>query len=80
MQGNSGKVPIIARSFDTGLNVDQEVRPTKNTTVAKEEDKDLQSDREILESIKPEYFKENEFDPILYELEVSTTIALVLLI
>lgn len=35
-----------------------------------EDEKDAQSDREILESIHPDYFQGDDFDPCLYELKV----------
>lgn len=44
--------------------------PKHQHFVGIEDSKNIQSDREILESIQPEYFQEEGFDPSLFELKV----------
>lgn len=46
-------------------------KPDELNKISNEENKDAQSDREILESIEEDYFKDVSFDPSLYELKVT---------
>ncbi|XP_054267533.1 syndetin-like [Macrosteles quadrilineatus] len=66
-QSNPGKVPIVARSFET--NHSKPDATEDKPTVTLEDNKNAPSDSEILETIQPEYFQENEFDSSLFELK-----------
>jgi hypothetical protein len=74
-QSNPGKIPIVARSFENETNQNQPDEPEEKTAAAVVDgNKDAQSDREILESIQPEYFQESGFDPSLFELKVPCSL------
>lgn len=71
-QGNTGKIPIVGSSndgIDTGQNIGGNPSETSNT-VKEDKEKDNQSDRDVLESIEPDYFKGEDFDPCGHELKV----------
>ncbi|XP_046674194.1 syndetin [Homalodisca vitripennis] len=68
-QGNPGKVPIVGGKFDSDSRTAQADKSEEIAFGQNEDNKDTQSDRDILESILPDYYQEEGFDPSLFELK-----------
>lgn len=68
-QGSAEKIPIVGASNVDLYEKDDELELEDIRQHQSEDEKDTQSDREILESIHPDYFQGDDFDPCLYELK-----------